>query len=85
MGTSITVRAIDPQNKSWLRREGRQVGVSMKELVRPLIHDKRTKTERRLKSSEAFALHFGEEHGVELPPLARSGYRTLRLAPEGDE
>ena len=38
MGTSITVRDIDPGDKSWLRREARQTGVSMEELVRRLIH-----------------------------------------------
>ena len=46
MGTSITVRDIDPRYKSWLRREARQVGVSMEELVRRLIHEKCAKTER---------------------------------------
>ena len=45
MGTSITVRDIDPGDKSWLRREARQTGVSMEELVRRLIHEKRTKTD----------------------------------------
>ena len=37
MSTSITVRDIDPADKSWLRREARQTGVSMEELVRRLI------------------------------------------------
>ena len=37
MGTSITVRDIDPGEKSCLRREARQVGVSMEELVRRQI------------------------------------------------
>ena len=85
MSTSITVRDIDPGDKSWLRREARQIGVSMEELVRRLIHEKRTKTERRLKPSEAFARHFGEEHGVELPPLVRGGYRPLSFSPEEEE
>jgi len=65
MGTSITVRDIDSGNKSWLRREARQGGVSMEELVRRLIHEKRTKTERRPKPSEAFVQHFGKARGVE--------------------
>ena len=34
MSSSITVRDIDPGDKSWLKREARQVGVSMEELVR---------------------------------------------------
>ncbi|MDE0459923.1 MAG: hypothetical protein OXI15_21750 [Chromatiales bacterium] len=34
MGIGLTVRDIDPGDKSWLRRESRQLGVSMEELVR---------------------------------------------------
>ena len=84
MNSSITVRDIDPRDKSWLKREAREVGVSMEELVRRLIHEKRTKTERRPKPSEAFARHFGEEHGIELPP-PRCGYRPLSLSEEDRE
>ena len=85
MGTSITVRDINPGDKSWLRREARHVGVSMEELVRRLIHEKRAKTERRPKPSEAFARHFGEQHGVELPSPARYGYKPLSFSTEGEE
>ena len=80
MSSSITVRDIDPGDKSWLKREARQVGVSMEEFVRRLIREKRTKTERRLKPSEAFARHFGEKHGVELPAPARFGHRPLSFS-----
>ena len=75
MSSSITVRDIDPGDKSWLKREARRLGVSMEEFVRLLIREKRTKTERRPKPSEAFARHFGTEHGVDLPPPARLSYR----------
>ena len=85
MSNSITVRDIDPGDKSWLRREARQMGVSMAELVRRLIHEKRTETERRLKPSDAFARHFGEEHGVELPSSVRRGYQPLSFPPEEEE
>ena len=85
MSTSIIVRDIDPRDKSWLRREARQIGVSMEELVRRLIHEKRTKTERRLKPSQAFARHFGEEHGVELLPPVRRGYKPLSFSHEEKE
>ncbi len=85
MSTSIIVRDIDPRDKSWLRREARQVGVSMEELVRRMIHEKRTRTERRLRPSEAFARHFGEEHGVELPPPLRHGYKPLFFSRGEDE
>ena len=80
MSTSLTVRDIDPADKSWLRREARVVGVSVEELVRRLIHEKRAKTERRPKPSEAFARHFGERHGVELPPRVRYGRNPLSFA-----
>lgn len=82
MSASITVRNIDPGDESWLRREARRIGVSMEELVRRLIHEKRVKAERRLKPSEAFARHFGEEHGVELPPPVRRGYTPPSFSPE---
>ncbi len=85
MSTSITIRDIDPGDKSWLRREARQIGVSMEELVRRLIHEKRTRVERRLKPSEAFARHFGEEHGVELPPPVCRGYHPLSFSREDEE
>ena len=85
MSTSITVRDIDPGDKSWLRREARQTGVSMEELVRRLIHEKRTRSERRLTPSEAFARHFGEEHGVELPPPIRRGYKPMSLSREEEK
>ncbi len=85
MSSSITVRDIDPGDKSWLKREAREVGVSMEELVRRLIHETRTKTERRPKPSEAFARHFGEDHGIELPPRARWGYRPASFSAERGE
>ncbi len=85
MSTNLTVRDIDPADKSWLRREARHVGVSMEEFVRRLIHEKRTKTERRPKPSEAFARHFGERHGVELPAPARFGHNPPSFAEEDSE
>ena len=85
MSTSLTVRDIDPKDKSWLRREARQVGVSMEEFVRQLIHEKRRKTERRSKPSEAFARHFGSEHGVELVLSPRRGYRPLSFSGKDEE
>ena len=85
MSTSITVRNIDPGDKSWLRREARRIGVSMEELVRRLIHEKRAKAERCPKPSEAFARHFGERRGVDLPPPARRGYEPLLFSHEDEE
>ena len=85
MGNSITVRDIDPGDKSWLRREARRIGVSMEELVRRLIREKRTRTERRPKPSEAFARLFGEEHGVGPLPPVRRGYKPLSFSREEED
>ena len=85
MSTSITVRDIDPRDKSWLRREARQIGISMEELVRRLIHEERSKTECRRKPSEVFARHFGAQHGIDLPPRARCGFRPLSFSGEEEE
>ncbi len=85
MNTSITVRNINPSDKSWLRREAKQQGVSMEEFVRRLIHEKRTRNERRLKPSEAFELYFGEKHGVDLPLPPRIGYKPLSFSGESEE
>lgn len=78
MGTSVTVRGTDLGDKSWLEREAGQIGVSMEELVRRLIREKRMKTQRRPKPSEAFARHFGEARWVELPTRARFAYEPSR-------
>lgn len=85
MSTSITVRDIDPADKSWLKREARHIGISMEEFVRRMIHEKREKTEGRPKPSEAFERYFGERHGVELPARPRHGYRPLCFAAEDRE
>ena len=76
MSPGITVRDIDHGDKSWLRRKAREIGISMEELVRRLIHERRTKTEHRRKPSGAFARHFGVDHGVELPGASPLQLRT---------
>ena len=82
MGSSITVRDIDPGDTSWLKRKARQAGVSMEEFVRRLIRGQRTNTERLPTPSEAFARHFGVEHGAGLPPPPRRGYRPMLFSGE---
>ena len=80
--SAITVRGIDPGDKSWLKREARRSGVSMEEFVRRLIREKRRKAEPRLKPSEAFMRYFGPRHGVELASPERHGYRPLLFSDE---
>ena len=77
MSSVITVRDIDPGDKSWLKREARHQGVSMEELVRRLIHERREKSESHTKPSEAFRRYFGPDHGVDLPLEERHGYLPL--------
>lgn len=85
LGTSIIVRGMDPDDKSWLRREAHQQGVSMEELVRRLIHARRVNTESRPKPSEAFARHFGEQYGIDIPPPIRYGYTPRLFVRRGQE
>ena len=80
MGSVITVRNIDLGGKSWLKREARQLDVLMEEFVRRLIREKREKAERCMKPSEAFRQFFGPEHGVDLPPPERHGYRPVTFS-----
>ena len=82
--SAITVRGMDPGDKSWLNCEARRSGVSMEEYVRRLIREERRKAERRLKPSEAFMRYFGPRHGVKLPPPERHGHRPLRFADEAE-
>ncbi len=82
MSSVITVRGIDPGDKSWLKREARDTGVSMEEFVRRLIREKRERAERRTKPSEVFKRFFGPEHGIDLPPPDRYGYRPVVFAEE---
>ena len=51
------------------------------------IHDmdEEDEAEPREKPSEVFRRYFGPEHGVELPPRVRCGYRPLELDDEDDE
>lgn len=53
MTTTITVRGLDPQGKSWLRREARARGVSMEALVRQFIHEWRERAQRHASPSDA--------------------------------
>lgn len=62
---------------TWSPDRASHQGVSMEELVRRLIHERREKSESHTKPSEAFRRYFGPEHGVELPLQDRHGYRPL--------
>jgi hypothetical protein len=83
MSSTITVRDIDAGDKAWLKYEARRRGVSMEELVRRLIHERRERTQRNSSPSEAFKRYFGPQHGVDLPLRSRYGYRPVEF--DGNE
>lgn len=82
MGSVITVRDIDPGDKSWLKREARQQGISMEKLVRRLIHEGCAKSERCGKPSEIFRCYFGPDHGADLYSPERHGYEPVVFSDE---
>ena len=82
--SSIIVRGLDAQDKSWLRDEAKRLGVSMEELMRRVIRERREQAACRLSPSEAFRKYFGPEHGVELPPRVRYGRHSLDFPDDGD-
>ena len=83
MSTGITVRRMDLAGKSWLRKEARSFGISMAELVRHLIRQKRMKNESRLKQSEVFVHYFGEKNGFEVPITRNCGFRSITFDESG--
>ena len=85
MSSTITVRDIEPEDKAWLRREARRLGISMEELVRRLIRRGRERARLREKPSEAFRKYFGPDHGIDLSARQRFGYRPMGSVDEGAE
>ena len=77
MSNAITVRSLDPKDKSWLKHEAQRRGVSMEALVRQFIHERRKRAQRQASPADAFRRHFGPAHGVELPARTRYGYRPV--------
>ena len=83
MKSTITVRDVDPGDKSWLKREARQVGVSMEEFVRRLIREKREQSRRRLEAFRGIQTVFPDRNnGIELPPPPRYPYRPVEFSDE---
>ncbi len=75
MSSTIVGRGIDPGDKSWVKREAANRGLSMEEFVRLLIHEKRGRSEGHTKPSAVFQRYFGPENGIELPLSRRYGYK----------
>ncbi len=84
MGSTIIVRKLDPGDKSWIRQEAANRGISMEEFVRRLINESRKRSQEYIKPSEAFQQYFGQEHGIELPLSERYGYKPIELFDEDE-
>lgn len=82
--SSILVRSLQPEDKSWLRQEAKRQCISMEELMRRLIQEKREKAESGMSPSEAFRKYFGPENGIELPPRRQYGYHPVDFPGEED-
>ena len=85
MGSTITVRGLPSDDKSWLQRRARELGCSMEALVRRIIREKREQTQRSVVPSEVARRHFGPTHGVELVLHRGYGYRRVAFSPGESE
>ena len=85
MGSTITVRGMPPDDKSWLQREAQRLGVSMEALVRRIIRERREQTQRSMMPSDVARRHFGPTHGIELALHRGYGYRAVEFSAGEDE
>lgn len=79
MGSTITVRGLHEAEKTWLKAEANNAGVSMEEFVRRMIRRQREASTREESVAELCRRYFGPENGVELPPRSQYGYRPLEF------
>lgn len=82
MSFVITVRGLNPSEKSWLKAEAREAGISMEEFVRRMIRRQREQDSHSESVADLFLRHFGPEHGVELPPRQQYSYRPVQFPPD---
>ena len=75
----LTVRQIDPDDKQWLQQEAARQGLSMEELVRRLIRQKRRESIAGARPSEIVERHFGARNGVDLGDRKRFGFHPPEL------
>lgn len=79
MSYAITVRGLDASDKSWLKAEASDAGISMEEFVRRMIRREREERTGNESVSDLFLRYFGPEHGFEMPPRGKYGYRPLEF------
>ena len=85
MSSMITVRDIDPSDKSWLKAEAKRLRISMEELVRRSIREKRERARTEEKPSEVIRRLFGPENGFEMPPRTKFKMRPVPISFNDDE
>ena len=78
MSIMITIRDIDPSDKSWLKAEAKRRGVSMEEM-RGLIKKVRSSAAKAEKPSEIIRRLFGPENGFDMPPRTKFRMRPAEL------
>ena len=79
MSFAITVRGLNDGEKSWLKAEAKDAGISMEEFVRRMIRKQREESASTESVSDICLRYFGPEHGVELPPRGKYGYRPIEF------
>jgi plasmid stability protein len=70
----LTVRQIDRADKEWLQNEAARQQLSMEELVRRLIHEKRQQSTEQSRPSDIVRRHFGPNGGIDLGERRRFGF-----------
>lgn len=84
MGSVIVVSRIDSGINRGFKREARRASVSVAQFVRLLIREKRERAEPDEKPSDVFRRRFGPEHGVDMPPRGRYGYKPPAFVDKSD-
>ena len=79
MGSAITVRGLNEAERTWLKAEAKDAGISMEEFVRRMIRRQREESTRKESVTDIWLRCFGPENGVELPPRGQYGYRPLEF------
>lgn len=79
MSYAITIRGLNQGEKSFLKAGAAEAGISMEEFVRRMIRKERERNTSTESVSDICLRFFGPEHGVELPPRGKYGYRPLEF------
>lgn len=73
----LTVRQIDRADKEWLQDEAARQQLSMEELVRRLIPEKRQQSTEQSRPSDIVRRHFGPNGGIDLGERRNCGLTLI--------